>query len=628
MANRAAGISLGALAAALVLAGSPAQAMCSIGSPPIVADFQRQVNADPARALAAITAQLARKDLGRIDRAWLYAAQALAYSTLERSEDEVVAANAGLALAPSPRDAPHMELLAQLAFGQSDPAALKPIADRIKAARRFVTPNSIEDICSRAVIGSLSREPVAEIRELGAAYRLAIQQGMAEQRALLAIDVAGVLMKAGDSAEALALIDEGERWARANNLTFLTASTAFRRAMTHTGMKDFVSSIGGFDTAYRLSLSLGNRNFAAFAVMSKCQSLLSLKRFGEAEGACNEAERLFGDDQMARPRLMAYRSRIAYGLKRYPEAVALTTAILEAPASRSAIKFPLYQTRGMAQAGLGNFREAYADMKRYADMYRDDIEAKKSREAATLASQVEIERQVDRNKALEREVVFEQERARYERQRLILLGGVAGALALALALFLWMGRRHRRALEALASSDGLTGLPNRRHATEQGSVALARAADARSPLSLGLIDIDYFKRINDAEGHAAGDAALRDLSAILKSAVRRSDVIGRWGGEEFLLMLPGLSAAETAEVLGRIRAEALRLERPLRFSAGIAAAAAGERDLEAVVARADAALYEAKRSGRSRTVIAADASPSPDRRGEPEGAPQEAGAPA
>lgn len=614
MTNRGGRRALVAGAAGWVLAAAPASAMCSIGSPPIVADLQRQVNADPARALEAINARMARKDLSKMDRAWLYAAQALAFSTLERNDEEVAAAKAGLALAPNPQDAPHMELLAQLAFGQSDPAALAPLKDRIRAARRFVKPGSIEDICSRGVVGYLSRDP-SGLRDVSAAYRMAVQQGLAQQRALLAIDVADYFMKAGDHEEALSLVAEGERWARENSQTFLTASTAFRTAMIRTAMGEFDKSIKGFDDAYTKSLAIGNRNFAAFAVMSKCQSLISLNKYREAEGACNEADRLFGSDQMARPRLTAYRSRIAYGLKRYPEAIALATSLIEGPDSRATNKFAYYQTRAKAYAGLGKYREAYADMRDYADFYRKDMEGKKSRDAATLTTQVEIAREVDRNKALEREVAFEQERATYAFQRMALLGVAVGALVLALAVFLWTGRRHRRALEKLASLDGLTGIPNRRHATEQGSAALARAADARTPLSLALLDIDYFKRINDAEGHAAGDAALRDIAAILKRMVRRSDIVARWGGEEFLVLLPGLGAAEAEEVVDRIRAEALRLERPLRFSAGIAAAAPGERDLEAIVARADTALYEAKRTGRSRSVIAGEAAPQDDRRG-------------
>lgn len=213
--------------------------------------------------------------------------------------------------------------------------------------------------------------------------------------------------------------------------------------------------------------------------------------------------------------------------------------------------------------------------------------------------------EVDRNKALAREVAFEQERASYARQRTWAIAGAALLIAM-LALFLWLSARHRRALQRLATVDALTGIANRRHATEQGTVALARATDSHTPLSLALIDIDHFKKINDTHGHAMGDEALRNLSTVLKGTVRRSDIVGRWGGEEFLIVLPGLDALEALAVTDRIRAAAAALDFPLRFSAGVATAVSGERDLEAMVARADAALYEAKRAGRNRSVIAAD----------------------
>lgn len=592
----------------------PAQAMCTAGSPAIVADLQTRISDDPRAALRTVEQRLARPGLNRIDRAWLYATQALAYSTLEDSAQEVRAAEAGLKLAPDPADAPHIELLAQLAFGQADRAAIAPLKARIEAARAHVAPRSVQDICSRAIIGYLSEDPAEATRELGTAYRMAMQQGLEAQRAMIAIDLSGVLMKAGDHEQAATLLGETEAYARRHGLKFLTAATAFGLGMIHTGMKDYAGTLPYFATAFRISRTIGNDHFAAFAAQAACQSHISLEQFGRAEAMCDTAERLFGDERIAVARMVSFRARIALGLKRYDEAVALATQLIDGAASRSASPSSPYLTRARAHAGRGDYRAATADYAAYVDRFRKESEAMKTREAATLRTQVEVDRQTERSRALAREMAFQQERARYERQRLWGAVGGAAALIALLGLLLLASIRHRRALHRLATCDGLTGIANRRHATEQGVATLARAADGRTPLSVALLDIDYFKKINDTEGHAAGDAALRALSGVLQAGVRKSDIVGRWGGEEFLIVLPGLDALEATGVVDRIRHAAAALDRPLFFSAGIAAAATGERDLEAMVARADTVLYAAKRAGRNRSVIADEPGAITDRR--------------
>jgi len=595
------GVAVGAL---LLTIAAPAHAMCPVGSPPIVAQLQTRISDDPRSALPLIDAKLAQPGLNRIDRAWLYATKALAYSTLENSAEETRAAEAGLKLAPNPTDAPHIELVAQLAFAQSDPAALKPLQQRIMAARRHVAPGSIEDICSRAVVGYLSRDPVESTREMGTAYRMAMQRGMEAPRAMIAIDLADALMKAGDYEQALALVAEGAAFARKHDLKFLTAATSFRAGMIRTGMKDFLGALPHFNTAFRITRAIGNDRFAAFAALSACQVYISLDRFQQAEATCGTAERLFGDEQIAAPRLTSYRARIALGLKRYDQAVALTSQLIGGPEHRATSPTTPFLHRAKAYAGLGRYREATADYAEYVERFRKDTDATKTRDVASLRTQVEVDRQTNRNKALASELALEQVRATYDRQRLWVVAGGAALLIAFLGLILWIGARHRRALHLLAAFDGLTGIANRRHATDQGIAALARATDARTPLSLALIDIDHFKRINEMHGHAEGDAALRELCGVMKATVRGSDIIGRWGGEEFLIVLPGLPAHEAVAVIERIRAAAAALDRPLFFSAGIAEAAAGERDLETIVARADAALYDAKRAGRDRSVIA------------------------
>jgi diguanylate cyclase len=166
-------------------------------------------------------------------------------------------------------------------------------------------------------------------------------------------------------------------------------------------------------------------------------------------------------------------------------------------------------------------------------------------------------------------------------------------------------------IRLLATRDELTGLPNRRHAQDLLTLEVSRAKRERGPLSLCLMDLDHFKRINDTLGHAAGDEALRLVARHVMPALRESDVLTRWGGEEFLLLLSNTSLADAHTVVERVRQRLSSVdtwcEQPqlrVTFSGGITAHRDGE-DMQETIARADRLLYRAKDAGRDRVLQAA-----------------------
>ncbi|MBZ8141711.1 GGDEF domain-containing protein [Rubrivivax gelatinosus] len=163
-------------------------------------------------------------------------------------------------------------------------------------------------------------------------------------------------------------------------------------------------------------------------------------------------------------------------------------------------------------------------------------------------------------------------------------------------------------IQALATQDELTGLTNRRAAGEQ----LRRAARAPgAPLCVAMIDLDRFKQINDSRGHAVGDEVLCHFARVARATVRAEDMLARWGGEEFLLLMPATTPEQALAVLARLRARLhaapLAAAGPgyvVTFSAGIAACGdTGDADLDAAIARADAAMYRAKNEGRDRALL-------------------------
>jgi diguanylate cyclase (GGDEF)-like protein len=181
---------------------------------------------------------------------------------------------------------------------------------------------------------------------------------------------------------------------------------------------------------------------------------------------------------------------------------------------------------------------------------------------------------------------------------------LAGMARAGLTVVQRLDESHRQAI-----TDDLTGLGNRRHLLDQLQHSIEAAGGSGGELALLLIDLDGFKELNDALGHAAGDEVLRHVAEVLAQALRTEDLASRWGGEEFLVLLPDVSAEGAAVTAERLRAA-------IAAAPGAAGAPQvtasfgwatwnGAESVEALVARADDALYAAKGAGRNRVAAAA-----------------------
>ena len=201
----------------------------------------------------------------------------------------------------------------------------------------------------------------------------------------------------------------------------------------------------------------------------------------------------------------------------------------------------------------------------------------------------------------------------------ILLGGPEGLAGPELAARVAAARRNHdlqlqllsreRALERLAYVDELTGLPNRRYVVRQLEALLSRARRHGRDLAVVMVDADHFKALNDHHGHHAGDVALRTIGERLRARVRREDVVGRFGGEEFVVALPDTDPEGAAAVAEDLRAAIAERPIPLDRSSVALTISAGwamweGESLERLLGRADDALYAAKAAGRNRVAAA------------------------
>jgi diguanylate cyclase (GGDEF)-like protein len=172
-------------------------------------------------------------------------------------------------------------------------------------------------------------------------------------------------------------------------------------------------------------------------------------------------------------------------------------------------------------------------------------------------------------------------------------------------------RQRNEDLDRISRTDALTGLRNRRHVEEYLVKLTSLARRNAEPIAVLVIDIDHFKSVNDSHGHDAGDAVLREVAGRMLGSVRLEDMVGRWGGEEFLVVLPNTAAEGAAELAERLHQ--VVAETPCRLADGeavqvtisVGCAASLMDDAGRLVRSADAAMYEAKESGRNRVVMAA-----------------------
>ena len=165
-----------------------------------------------------------------------------------------------------------------------------------------------------------------------------------------------------------------------------------------------------------------------------------------------------------------------------------------------------------------------------------------------------------------------------------------------------------RQLHKLSTRDSLTDLYNRRHMMQMLEREVKRQSRKGGVFSVAILDIDHFKRVNDRHGHAVGDAVLRDFSKRIRRAIRECDVVARWGGEEFLVLMPGTGRPQALLALERMRAKVVKHDwsqhapgLAVRFSAGVAQHTGAEL-LNRTLEQADLALYQAKSAGRDRAV--------------------------
>jgi diguanylate cyclase (GGDEF)-like protein len=583
------------------------------------------VDANQSLAKAQALIRAARNDhtTAPLHLAALYAIAAESSSILELDADARQAALSGLQLA-TPNDNPvYLSLLISYAETVYDTPDLRSQVDQLATLAARQPHGSSGSVCLLRTLGWLQHRLDQDDLAVGTltnAYRDSALPGLVRQRARVAEALATVMDGMGDFDQALGLMQEALTWEQAHHAVQLLSVTRYMRGTVLLEKGDYQAALTEFDEVRGLARALADRQGIAYADLRICDAHIRLGESDVGRPSCDAAKAAFAaagvKDMVKQARALLAHADLDAG--KSATALATLNEVLDRDGADIVPRAvpQLFELRARANAASGNFHAAYADLREYVRRAQAVSDADRARSGSVLRARFRVDSEIERNASLQRELRLTRESSALQRDQLqrrteVLGAGVALMVLLVYVLLANMG--HRRQLQRMATEDSLTRLPNRRRTAQLATAALSEAIGAKRPLTIALIDLDHFKLINDACGHAVGDRVLKELATLSRAMLRDGEVLGRWGGEEFLLLLPAQPLDLALARVEALRAAALEIALPesaqaaglrVSLSAGMATSFEGASSLDEIIARADVALYEAKKQGRNLVRVA------------------------
>jgi diguanylate cyclase (GGDEF)-like protein len=608
-----------------IVMSNAAMASCMGYSDPEAARFEQLAGANPAKTVDEIKLAIAKLEdttANRVRKAAFYSVLAEAYSALELDTDARASAITGMELLDNEKDPLFINLLFLETGNTYDDDGIKKAIANIEAKIKQQEGGSPANACLLVVLGLLQHQIVRDdlaSASLTSAYRMSLAPERARQRMHAAEILSYIVRSLGDYRQALALNQEGIDWYRSHGAIFELATSRFVRGEILRYQREHAAAIVEFESSRATSEEMNDPQGVAFANLRLCNIRTELGELGAARQLCNSALKAFDTTQSNSARNEALIALADLDLRQSNPGgalIRLNEVLVDGGKEMLPRRVPrAYELRAQAHKALGNHREALRDFNVYVERFKAINDTEREQQSAVLRAQFETDKQIERNTVLQRELELQSERLQRQDERLrltVIAAFIFAAMVALLTYLLLINRRQKQALTRLAEIDALTNLPNRRHLFDLATRALVNAQRDNATVTVAVIDLDHFKSINDRFGHAAGDYVLEQFATRIRAELRETDLLGRWGGEEFLVLLPNTALDKASAMLERVRsvAQSIKMESApdltVTLSAGLATNEGGTADLDEIVARADTALYQAKNSGRDAVRIAED----------------------
>ena len=600
------------LCGCLIFLSLPVSASCLGSEDTEIEALAKDIGRQPYQALQAIEQVLnSDRSLTVERRAWLEAARAQAKRMLGQGKAGLAQAIEAATLLPVDHPA-RLHLSIFELYGTALTQSTLEIIDALKYKLTKLPANQAATLCLKIRLASVMADYNAlngETFEIAAnAYRDANTDQFAWMRAEAA-SVLGQVVLRTDSSYARTFSEEALRYFESHAMHDMAANELFMDAISWSKQQD-EDSLQMAEQQFRRSAAAASRANNSFGVVyaeaGLCGVLGQLGRVSEALQSCSASlEQLRDINHVTKYSTIINYAAALLADNRPDDAMALLNPLPKSwpEWGTGYYGYRFYHVRGQVHAALGNAEDAIADLNAALLELQGHESSARARTNRLFQSRFRVEQL---EQSLELKTLESKERE--QRNRILFIAGLI-VLALLCVIVITL-IRHRLLYRQMAFTDLLTGAANRRYTEVRAQEALEHARARQQPLCIAMLDLDRFKACNDRYGHDAGDEALKKFAAVAKKVLRPSDIFGRWGGEEFLLVLQGIDKDGAAAVIDRLRsasaAEQLTLapDYPLQFSAGIVALRHGSAQFNQLLTLADQALYTAKAEGRNRSSFA------------------------
>jgi diguanylate cyclase (GGDEF)-like protein len=485
-------------------------------------------------------------------------------------------------------------------------------------ARKHDDPRLLaQTLVHRGSLYSLLGQQAAALTDFLEAQKVYTAAGLRKEAEASLGDIAAAYRRMGDHDKALEYLRQGIAFAEREGDAGLLSVALLQTGYLHEDLRQYEEALAVLRRALDVAAAHGLEYDVAAAHLAMASSLVRKGDFDAAETALTTARAGFErvGDRSNEAMLQLLDGMVLAGRGDHPQALEHYDRAARAFEADPNLRYQvdLYASRALSHEALGNYRAAMDDLKLERSGRSRLYEDSRTQQSLLLQYQFDTARRDLENARLQAERRSQQQRLkvaeRASRWQWAALVSIALLMVILLALFMRQLRSMRR-INQLALTDALTGVANRRHVEVAAEQAVTNARAQQEPLAVLTFDLDWFKRINDGHGHACGDQVLIRVARACETLLRQNDLLGRMGGEEFIVLLPKTSTDAALMVAERLRDSVHRLDLSdlaedlnVTISLGLAMLRPQDDGVHDVIDRADAALYRAKEAGRNRVAM-------------------------